>query len=217
MNPASEAPGSAPPTPDPSWTTVPTTGWARLLRASAFGTASLLLAGLAHLVGGGELPDPGLGLLLIAATGMVAVVVTARRCRLPMLLTVLGAEQLLLHALLDSSEPVAACAQPAVHGGMVCLPVTGPAAVAVGHSLSLVMFSAHVLATVLTAWLLARGEAALWRLADRVVRAATAAVTSWPAAAPRVLVVSPLRSMTARVLRDDAPPRGPPARCSALG
>jgi hypothetical protein len=182
-----------------------------------FGTASLLLAGLAHLVGGGQLPDPGLGLLLVAATGMVAVVVTARRCRLPMLLTVLGAEQLLLHALLDSSEPVVACAEPTLHGGMVCLPVTGPAAVAVGHPLSLVMLGAHVLATVLTAWLLARGEAALWRLADRVVRAATAAVTSGPAAAPRVLVVSPLRSMTARVLRDDAPPRGPPARCAALG
>jgi hypothetical protein len=133
-----------------------------------------------------------------------------------MLLAVLGAEQLILHALLDSSGPVVACAEPALHGGMVCLPVTGPAAVAVGHPLSLVMLAAHVLATVLIAWLLARGEAALWRLADRVLRAATAAVTPWPSAAPRLLAVSPLRSMTTRVLREDAPPRGPPAPCPGL-
>jgi hypothetical protein len=217
MNPATRTAGSAPPTPRPSWTIVPTTGWARLLRASVFGTASLLLAGLAHLLGGGEVPDPGLGLLLIAATGMVAVVVTARRCRLPMLLTVLGVEQLVLHALLDASDPVVACAEPALHGGMVCLPVTGAAAVAVGHPLSLVMFGAHVLATALLAWLLARGEAALWRLADRVVRAATAAVTPWPSAAPRVRAVRPLRSLTVGVLGEDAPPRGPPAGCAAVG
>jgi hypothetical protein len=203
---------SAPPPPTLAWATVPTTGCTRVLRVTAFGAASLLLAGLAHILGGGRLPDLGLGLLLTAATGMVAVVLTARRCRLPLLLTVLGAEQLILHALFTDADPVpcATSAIPALHGGATCLPPAEAAVAAASHPLPLLMLAAHLLATVATAWLLARGEAALWRLADRVVRAATAAVTPSPSSAPAVLSVSPLRTLTARVLRDDAAPRGPP-------
>jgi hypothetical protein len=220
MNTRSRARGSAPPTPTAlSAATPPTAGWARLLRATAFGTASLLLAGLAHLLGGGRLPDLGLGLLLTAATGMVAVVVTARRCRLPLLLTVLTAEQLILH-LLFAADGVRSCAatstMPALHNNAV---ICGSEAAAqtLAHPLTLLMLAAHLLATALTAWLLARGEKALWRLADRVVRAALPTLASWPAAAPRELALTPLRALTAAVHRDDAPTRGPPRVCPAVG
>jgi hypothetical protein len=209
---------SAPAAPTPSGSPGPTKGWTRLLRASVLGTASLLLAGLGHLAGGGETPDLGLGLLIVAATGMVAVVVTARRCGLPLLLTVLGAEQLVLHALFTGADP-AGCASPAasmLHGAAICLPGGDAVRNAASHPLPLLMLAAHLLATVLTAWLLARGEAALWRLADEVVRAATAAVTPWPAAGPRVLAVGSLGTMTARVFRDEVPPRGPPAAWPAV-
>src|SRR3954454_10511944 len=124
---------------------LPTTGWTRLLRAGAFGTASLLLAGLAHVLGGGGLPDLGLGLLLVAATGTVAVVLTARRCRLPLLLTTLGAEQLTLHALLTDDGSLSCAAMPAVHGGaMACAPLA--AAAPHGSTVSAwLMFGSHAL------------------------------------------------------------------------
>jgi hypothetical protein len=197
----------------------PVRGWARLLRVAALGTSSLLLAGVAHVAGGGHLPGLGLGLLLIAVTGALAVVLTARRCRLPLLLLVLGVEQIVLHTLFEASRPMdcaAAAIMPAVHEpAMLCRPV---AAVATGdHSLSLVMLVAHVLATAVTAWLLSRGEAALWRLADSVVRAALPRTTPWPAAPPQAPALSPLRTLVALVHRDDAPPRGPPAIGLALG
>jgi hypothetical protein len=79
------------------------------------------------------------------------------------------------------------------------------------------MLSGHLVATALTAWLLARGEAALWRLAEQAVRASEATVTSWPTESRRVPVVAPLRALIAGVPEDDAPPRGPPRSCAAAG
>jgi hypothetical protein len=160
-----------------------------------------------------------MGLLLTAATGMVAVVVTARRCRLPLLLTVLGAEQLILHLLFGADGPTSCAAtstMPALHNSAV---ICGSEAAAqtLAHPLSLLMLAGHLLATALTAWLLARGETALWRLAERVVRAAVAAVTPWPGATPRDLALTPLRMLTAGGVRDDAPPRGPPTPRPAVG
>ena len=193
----------------PLWGNSADDGVARVLRAGVFGTASVLLAGLAHVLGGGRLPDLGLGLLLVAATGTVAVVLTARRCRLGLLLTALGAEQLTLHALLASSGSASCAAMPAVHAGaMTCAPVDA-AAPHGSTTLALLMLGGHALATVVTAWLLARGEAAVWGLADRLVRAALPAVTPWPAA-PGARASSPLPARVVSPHRTDPPPRGPP-------
>lgn len=196
--------------------TPPTTGWTRLLRAGVFGTASLLLAGLAHVLGGGGRPDLGLGLLLVAATGTVAVVLTARRCGLPLLLPTLGAEQLTLHALLTDGGSMSCAAMPAVHGGaMACAPVA--AAAPHGSTVSTwLMFGSHALATVVTAWLLARGEAAVWRLAERLVRAALPTVTRWPSLA-LTGTGGPLPAPVVSPHRADPPPRGPPACLPAVG
>jgi hypothetical protein len=179
----------------------------------------LLLAGLAHVAGGGRLPGVGLSLLLTAGTGAVAVVLTVRRCRLPLLLAVLGVEQLVLHLLLDASSSMdcaTAAAMPAVHdGAMLCQP--GVAAAAADHPVSLVMLGAHVLATALTAWLLSRGEAALWRLAERVVRAALPAMTPPPAPARPAPAVPQRTALVAWMHGGDAAPRAPPWVGLAVG
>ena len=198
---------------------LPTAGWTRLLRIAVFAVASLLIAGLAHLAGGGRPPSAGLGLVLAALTGTVAAAVTARRCRLPLLAVVLSAEQVVLHLLFAASGPMdcaSAAAMPVSHLGVLSCP--DGAATATAHSESLLMLGAHTFATALTTWLLARGEAALWRLADRVVRAALPLLAArWPARAPRVRVLPPLPAARAASPHQPAAPRGPPAGCTATG
>ncbi len=73
------------------------------------------------------------------------------------------------------------------------------------------MLVAHLVATLATAWLLARGERWWWRQWDRAVEAAT-----WTAT-PRVRRPRPARPLPVRVLLGaDRPaaaaPRGPPGR-----
>ncbi len=188
----------------------PTGGWVRIVRVTVLSGASLVLAALAHLLGGGALPSPALSLPLLLITGTIAALVTARRCRLPVLLPVLGAGQLILHLLLEASSRT-----PGAAAGSVTTPHTGhalcPAGLAAAvHAPSWLMLAGHLLATALTAWVLARGEAALWRLADRFVRAARPQLTAWPASLPslRVLETQPLLTPSWR--SDDAAPRGPP-------
>ena len=113
-----------------------------------------------------------------------------------------------------------ASAGPALHAGtdaVVCH--TGLAAAHAGAGLSqpmsLQMWSGHVVATVLTAWLLSRGEAVLWRLAERIVSAVGAVAGTWPAGQPRLLAVALLVAAHATPTRDDATPRGPPVRVLA--
>jgi hypothetical protein len=79
------------------------------------------------------------------------------------------------------------------------------------HATWLPMVGGHVLATVATAWILARGEALLWQLADRIVRASLPPAALWPAAAFRVLAVGPLAPLYLPPTWDTASPRGPPA------
>ena len=210
-------PGEAPaPAGGRAWTGSPTAGWARLVRVAAFGGTSLLLASLAHLVGGGQLPGAGLLLVLAVVTGAVAAVVTARRCRLPLLLTVLTVEQVGLHTLFTAgpldcpaAPAVLTAAMPAGHtGSLICTPGLDATA---GHPDPLLMWAGHLLATALTGWLLARGEAVLWRLAERVVRAAHPPRTSWPALAPRPRAFPLLLRLPAPPPEGDAAPRGPPA------
>lgn len=217
MTTQARAAGSpSPPATRSSWAALPTSGWARLLRVAGFGTASLLLAGLAHLLGGGRLPGPGLVLVLTAVAGTIAAALTARRCRLPLLATVLAAEQVLLHALFAAAGPMhctTVAAMPPSHLGLPgCAPgvVAATVAPAAQHSGSLVLLCAHAVATALTAWLLARGEAALWRLAERVVRAALPPRSRDRAAATPPRSSAPSTAAPGRLRLAEAAPRGPP-------
>jgi hypothetical protein len=206
---------------------LPTSGLQRAVRVVVLGGSSMLLACAAHVAGGGLLPGIGLIAVLTVLVGMVAIVATARQCRVPGLLAVLGAEQLVLHYLLAAGGQSASAG-----GGVGCVPGTVAAAHHVGmadamvcrsdlvatgatdtllHATWFSMVGGHVLATVVTAWMLARGEALLWQLADQIVRASLPPAALWPAAALRVLAVAPLAPLYLPPAWDTASPRGPPA------
>jgi hypothetical protein len=167
----------------------PATGWWRAARVGVLGGLSLLLATGAHVLGGGSLP--GAGVLLVAALvlGLLAAVVTVRRCRFALLAGLLGVQQLALHELftvagaartctLGASGPASA-AHPGHVPGVARL-ITSCASEG-GMQMTTgvpgwVMWAAHLGAVLVTAWVLARGEAWLWRAVDRVAAAAGLAV-----------------------------------------
>jgi hypothetical protein len=153
----------------------------RALRVALLGGGSLLLATTAHLSGGGTLP--GFGVLAVAAfvLGLVSLLLTRRRVRLPLLVAALVPQQVLLHVLFDTAAAAVGGCTPvqAAHHAMTvltCMPAHGMAPM--GYAWP--MFVGHLVATLGTAWLLARGEAWCCRLVEQVAQAAYAA----PAARP---------------------------------
>ncbi|NUP73727.1 MAG: hypothetical protein HOQ07_03625, partial [Sinomonas sp.] len=135
--------------------------------AAVVAGATVFLAAAAHTVGGGVLPDP---LILAAVLALVlapVVLLSRRKISGPSMLAVLSAGQLALHeafgALSVTSGPVPVLAP---EGGHVhVLGALSPAHAAGGtHTESPAMMAAHAVATLVTALLLARGEAALWAL-----------------------------------------------------
>ena len=177
----------------------------------------MLLAGLAHTLGGGHLPNPAVLTMTAVLLGLVATTATARRCRFPLLVTLLGVEQILLHLWLTAAvQAEAVCAaNPVVAGGghvghtgagPGCVLAASPAAGEMAHGYE--MWVAHAVATVLTAWLLARGEAWWWRTVDRIVRAAFSPVRRLRFVRPEV--IRGLRTGADRSALSPAAPRGPP-------
>jgi hypothetical protein len=164
----------------------PTRGATRIARAAAFGVATLTLAIGAHVMAGGALPSLMVLMSLALPLTVGALILTRRRCGPLLLLGSLAAAQVLLHetlGVLAGHAPAGlASAQPgAGHGAHVLL--FGPMAAhttsamdsGMGAALpgtggwSITMTAAHVLATVVTALLLARGEQALWQLVARLL------------------------------------------------
>lgn len=154
----------------------PVAGWRRAARAAGLGGASLGLGVTAHAAGGGVLPHaPGLVVLTVPVL-LAAVLLTGRRLRLPAIVAVLGLEQWGLHQALGLLSPSVgsdcAVVGPAHHvGAMVC---AGPAAAPdpMSHAGSgWLMLLTHAVATLVVAVVLARGEAALWRVTARLRRA----------------------------------------------
>ncbi len=197
----------------------PARGGIRAVRVGLLGTTSMTLATTAHLIGGGPLPPVGVLIVAGLLVGLVAVTATARRCRFGVLVALLAVEQVLLHWLFTAAAAMGGCdAGPLAaghHGGTIgamgCAAGTGDGmgGAALGMAAP-AMWLAHSAAVLGTAWLLARGEAGLWRMADRVVGAATATPTVRPAR--RRTVRHPAVRMfdlpTAPV--SPAAPRGPP-------
>ena len=179
----------------------------------------MTLATTAHVVGGGLVPPAGVLVVSGLLVGLVAVTATARRCRFGVLAALLAVEQVLLHWLFAASAAMPGChgapLATAHHGGALeatgCTTGTagGLGQVVLG-SAGPAMWLAHAAAVLGTAWLLARGEAWLWRMADLVVKAATATPSARPARR------RPERHPALRILdRPTAPlspaaPRGPP-------
>lgn len=190
----------------------PLTGWSRLLRVGVLGSAAMLLATGAHLLGGGRLPSVGLLVVTTFLVGLVAVTATARRLRLRVLLPLLAAEQSALHLLFVAADSGTGC-PPAVatHTGHAagavagCAPVDPMVMAAPGWS----MWLAHLAAAAVTAWLLTRAEAALWALVDRVHRVASAAPGARPSRRRPVPASSPFPAIVS-VLLSRAAARAPP-------
>ena len=196
------------------------------------GGLSLLLATGAHVLGGGSLP--GAGVLLVAAVllGLLAVVVTARRCHFGVLAVLLGVQQLALHELFGLAGAARACllgtnvststahAGEAVHGAHAVhagMEQTASACAAAGGMQMTtsvpgwVMWAAHLVAVIFTAWLLARGEAWLWQAVGRVAAAAgLAAGHPVPATLRESARTGYVDAVCRRLAYAEAAPRGPP-------
>jgi hypothetical protein len=197
----------------------PLRGAVRGLRVAALGGASLLLACGAHLVGGGRLPSAGTLAVVAAVLGLVAVVVTARRCRIPVVLPVLGLEQTALHYLFSAASSSAPLG--CVPSGHQHLASVGASCLAGGHEMagmgtsaaSLPMLVGHALAVLGTAWLLVRGEAWLWAWCTRLVRATVVAISALPTAVRLGPPVGAARAVVT-VPGTLGSPRGPPVWAS---
>jgi len=188
------------------------------------GAASLLLATSAHIIGGGTLPSLGVLALTALVLGLVAVPLTGRRCRTGVLVAVLGVQQFFLHLVFTAVAEQRGCEPSglvaAAHQlGAACtmtmplnMPLNMPMDVpmtAAGASWPMIL--AHAAATAATAWLLARGEAWLWRTAEQVVRVAGTILTrSVPNDRDQLVMPHQMAVWTAPAYAVAAP-RGPPA------
>ncbi|WP_327582642.1 MFS transporter [Nonomuraea sp. NBC_00507] len=145
----------------------------RLARTAAFSAVCVILATLAHVVGGGSGPEPwpaGLGLAAVAGLGLAL----CGKERSPATVNgVLAVAQLGLHELFAGDDT--AYVSVHVHGD--------------GLAVNAGMLLAHLTATLITGVWLARGEAALWSLLRRLGRRL---VLLRPVAVPAVRVYVPV-------------------------
>lgn len=147
----------------------------RLLRTAAVAGSVLSLAAGAHLVGGGRLPPAPVLAACLALVVLGVVVLTRWKLKATVLGAVLAGGQVLLHSLFSALSfparegPALPASMPGHHqsfglGDGAQMPV-GDIHLHLPWDLGPAMFSAHLAATVATAVLLAKGEAALWALA----------------------------------------------------
>ncbi|WP_284980207.1 hypothetical protein [Arthrobacter sp. fls2-241-R2A-200] len=146
----------------------------RMLRTGVIGSVVLGLAAGGHLAGGGVLPEPVILTALCALTMVPVAVLTQFRLSWPALIGLLGAGQLWLHW---SFNAFSASLGPADSTTPVLTAHAGHSAtstIAALHTImpthssddgGLLMVAAHVLATLGTALVLARGEESLWAVA----------------------------------------------------
>jgi hypothetical protein len=161
----------------------PDRGATRLARAAAFGVSTLVLTIGAHVAAGGGLPSAGVLVALALPLTVAAMFLTGRRCGPAVLLGSLATAQVLLHETfmtLTAHVPVdlSAAGLGAQHDAHALLhgqvsahaaSAMGDAAVTGAGGRSVTMQVAHVVATVITALVLARGEQALWQMVSRLL------------------------------------------------
>ncbi|MEU8248356.1 MFS transporter [Nonomuraea sp. NPDC048916] len=169
----------------------------RLARTAVFAAVCVTLAALAHAVSGGSTPSPqvaGLGLGTVFASALTL----GGRERSPAVINVaLICAQLGLHELFGDGDGT----------GYVAAHLHGQ-----GFGNDVGMLVAHLTATLLTGWWLARGEAALWAMLRRLGRPL---VLLWPPPLPSVRPAAPVIVHVRAVppdpaLRHSVARRGPP-------
>lgn len=194
---------------------VPLTGAGRVIRVGVLGVTSLGLAMIAHNVGGGQLPHGGVLAVAALLLGLVAVPLTTKRLRSPALVSVLAVEQVTLH-LAFTTTAAATCTPAGATGTGHHYSMIDSCAMSATHAAGMAMpgwpmWVLHALAVVATAWLLARGEAWLWRTADRIIRAAAATPSGALRRQLRPLLLPAPALVQTRSPYAPAAPRGPPA------
>ena len=190
----------------------------RFPRAVAFTAAMFALAAGAHMLAGGSLPGPAIVAGLVALVLAPVMMLAKIRVTAPVMAGLLGAGELVLHEAFGAFSVSAGFIPVAgrhLHGtGTVPLssaPLMPEPAAAEGA----LMLILHAAATLATALILARGEAAVWALAAwlrPLIRILTAVVLpEWPhLPAPLVTVISSRwRSLRLPALR--GPPPAQPA------
>ncbi|WAH99308.1 hypothetical protein [Arthrobacter sp. MMS18-M83] len=190
------------------------------IRSGAIAIAIVALAAGAHVLAGGELPVAPVLLAVLALTGLVTTLATRFKLGFLSVAALLGAGQLALHEAFTAFGPltVAAPGSPAHHMGVEHLaPALGAGTMHLHEldtPLSWLMLGGHALATAASAFLLAKGEQALWQLAAwlrpllqliRLVFRPDAGSAAVAFSAPAVFIPRPWRN-----LRQDSR-RGPPA------
>jgi hypothetical protein len=210
----------------------------RLFRAALVTSLAVSLASAGHVLGGGQLPDIGTVAVTAAVLLAPAAWLARRQLSFAVLFGVLGAGQLTLHTAFAAFSPGASClphlslAPPlaqlpfaqlsggltAAAGGLThygharlnCTAAMETVSMDGGAN-SPAMLAGHLLATLATAWLLRRGEAALWQLLAwlrplvRLPRpAGLTPARHRPAVCPTVFVAAQRRNLRHDTLR------GPP-------
>ena len=132
-------------------------GVVRAVRASAAASVVVMLASAAHAGAGGAAPATGPILLGTALIAPICWLLAARRLTLGRLASLLTVAQLPIHLALS--------ALPSEHAGHHGIPALG---VGTGAGDEALMLAAHIVAALAAAWLLARGEAVLWRVVRRL-------------------------------------------------
>ena len=140
-----------------------------MARAAALGVATLALAAGAHVAAGGGLPSMTILAILAAPVSVAAVALTGRRCGPVLLLSSMSISQVLLNKALKA---LTVEVPDDMAGQVLDSPILAMGAQTVaGADGSVTMTAAHVVATVVTALLLARAEQALWQLVCRLLPA----------------------------------------------
>lgn len=189
----------------------------RLPRAAAMTAAMFSLAAGAHVLAGGTLPEPGIAAGLWALALAPVMMLTGVRITAPLMAVSLWSAQIILHwafNALSVSAGFTPVAGAHFHGTGSSLPAA--ASLMAGHTADpgILMVVLHAGATLLTALVLARGEAALWALAGwlRPLIRLLAGIVIHPRrplpASPNVVI--PPRSSRLRLPALRGPPSGFP-------
>ncbi|MBO0839479.1 MAG: hypothetical protein J2O49_01475, partial [Sciscionella sp.] len=139
---------------------------ARVLRGTLLAGCSSALAIAAHAIGGGGLPDAGVTALLTVLIAAGGIALADRQRGTVAILTALGVSQLGMHEMLGVlADPGMANAGMA---HMSTMPAPSASYASMIHPSTIhptVMLAGHALAVLITAWLLAGAESAIFGLA----------------------------------------------------
>ena len=189
------------------------------LRSGAISLVIVFLAAGAHVIGGSELPVVPVLLALVALTALAATLATRFKLNVASMTALLGTSQFVLHEAFTALSPVTATAQGNAHHAAAeslnpLLYTAAPHLHELDSTLGAVMLAGHILATIGSAVILAKGEDALWQLAawlrplvalPTLLFRPDAGASPIAVGAPDVFLPRPWRN-----LRQDSR-RGPPA------